>query len=182
MNDEEGAPPEPEPVLGILVTHGAMAQGMVDAVRKITGFGEDVLVAVSNDGRGPDALLKAVQEVAGTGPAIIFTDLPSGSCAMAARFVCRDPGNRSGLFGTNLPMLLDFVFHRDLALDELVERLLKRGRSEIRSLERPANRAAPRADDPCGDAEADIGPGEGSSASADAQPAADRHAHRPVSG
>lgn len=139
MSDEASPPPEPEHVLGILVTHGAMAQGMVDAVRKITGFDDEALLAVSNDGRGPDALLSAVQEVAGDGPAIIFTDLSSGSCAMAARFVCRDPGKRSVLFGTNLPMLLDFVFHRDLPLDDLVDRLLERGRSEIRSLAGPSS-------------------------------------------
>jgi hypothetical protein len=30
-------------------------------------------------------------------------------------------------------MLLDFVFHRHLSLDELVERLVERGRSAIRS-------------------------------------------------
>ncbi len=125
------------PALGIVVTHGAMSQGLVDAVRKITGVEEDALVAVSNDGKGPDALVAEVAEAAsreGGGPVVIFTDLQVGSCALAARFVCRDPGNRTVLFGTNLPMLLDFVFHRDLPLDELQSRLLERGRSGIRAL------------------------------------------------
>lgn len=120
---------------GILLTHGSMCHGMVDAVRRITGVGEEALVAVSNEGRSPEALLEAVLAVTGPGPTVIFADMPSGSCALTARFICRDPGNRTVVFGTNLPMLLDFVFHRDLPLGELVERLTERGRSAIRALE-----------------------------------------------
>jgi mannose PTS system EIIA component len=120
---------------GIVLTHGSMSFGMVDAVRKISGAPEDALIPLSNDARGPDALFAAVAEAAGEGPAIIFTDLQTGSCALAARFVCREPRGRRVIFGANLPMLLDFVFHRDLPLDRLVERLLATGRNEIRALE-----------------------------------------------
>jgi len=140
--------PVSDPAVGILVTHGAMSQGMVDAVVKITGASEDVLVPVSNDGKGPDALVAEVAAVAerAAGPVVIFTDMGQGSCALAARFVCRDPGLRIVLFGTNLPMLLDFVFHRDLPLDELEGRLVARGRSGICALDREvagANRPLP---------------------------------------
>jgi mannose/fructose-specific phosphotransferase system component IIA len=126
------------PAVGIVVTHGAMSQGLVDAVVKITGVDASALIPVSNDGKGPDALVAEVAEAAGRaeGPVVIFTDLVQGSCALAARFVCRDPGNRTVLFGTNLPMLLDFVFQRSLPLDELETRLLERGRQGIRSLDR----------------------------------------------
>ncbi len=120
---------------GVVLTHGAMCHGMVDAVRKISGADDDALEAVSNEGQGPDELLEKVGRAAGEGPVIIFTDLQTGSCAFTARFVCRDPGSRRAIFGTNLPMLLDFVFHRDLPLDELVERLLKQGRSAIHSFD-----------------------------------------------
>lgn len=129
MSDEEPL------VRGIVLTHGSMCHGMVDAVQKIAGVSDEALVALSNEGRGPDDLLEAVARVAGDGPALIFTDLRTGSCALAARFVCRDPRARKVIFGANLPMLLDFIFHRDLPLDQLVERLLERGRAEIRTLE-----------------------------------------------
>ena len=36
--------------------------------------------------------------------------------------------------GVNLPILLDFVFHRDVPLDELVTRLVEKGREGIRPL------------------------------------------------
>jgi mannose/fructose-specific phosphotransferase system component IIA len=122
-------------VRGVLVTHGSMCFGMVDAVRKITGAPQDALLPLSNEAKGPDELLQAVDDVAGPGPTIIFTDLQTGSCAIAARFACRDPVGRRVVFGTNLPMLLDFVFHRHLPLDPLVERLLQKGREAVRSLD-----------------------------------------------
>jgi len=129
---EAGVSPE---VKGVLVTHGTMSFGMVDAVRKISGIPDGVLVAISNEGKGVDDLVSAVIEVAGEDPVIIFTDLQSGSCALAARFACRSPKNRRIIFGVNLPMLIDFVFHRSLSLDELAERLVMKGRDAIVALE-----------------------------------------------
>lgn len=131
--------------LGIVVSHGAMSQGLIDAVERITGLGMSALVPVSNDARGPEALASAVIEAAGAwgGPVVIFTDLEAGSCALAARFACREPARRTVIFGVNLPMLLDFVFHRTLSLTDLETRLVERGRVGIRSLE--------RSDGDCGD-------------------------------
>lgn len=138
--ETEAAREDPVLVKGVVLTHGSMCHGMVDAVRKIAGAPEEALEAVSNDGRGPDDLYRAVADAAGRGPTLIFTDLQTGSCALAARFACRDPEQRRVIFGANLPMLLDFVFHRELELDDLVDRLLERGRTAIRSLEREPTR------------------------------------------
>ena len=129
---EEKAPDAPG-ARGILVTHGTMAAGMLDATRKIAGAPAEALVAVSNETMGPEDLVRAVSDLAGDQPAVIFTDLQTGSCALAARFVCRNPAGRRVVFGVNLPMLLDFVFHRHMPLDELVDRLVERGRGAIRS-------------------------------------------------
>lgn len=120
------------PVRGIIFGHGHMAEGMVDALQRISGI-EGAIVALSNEGRGPDDLKAAVDELANSGPAVVFTDLPSGSCAMAARLSCRGRGERAVICGANLPMLLDFLFHRDLPLDELVPRLVSKGRESMRS-------------------------------------------------
>ena len=119
------------PVRGVLVAHGTMASGLVDAVRHITGTGPDTLVPVSNSGLAPDVLAEHVRDAAGQGPNIIFTDLPSGSCGFAARLLARDRPDSVVVCGVNLPMLLDFVTHRDLPLSELVPRLLSRGRASI---------------------------------------------------
>ena len=122
---------EPVRVRGVVVGHGRMAEGLVDAVRQITGAGEDALLPLSNEGLSPEALATRMESRLGDGPAIIFVDLQSGSCGFVARRVCRDRPDSAVLFGVNLPQLLDFVMHRERGVPELVERLLDRGRSAI---------------------------------------------------
>jgi mannose/fructose-specific phosphotransferase system component IIA len=119
------------PVRGILLAHGAMADGIVDAVRQITGTGPEVLVALTNRGLSPDALAQRVREHVGDQPAILFTDLPSGSCGFAARLLARELPDLVVISGVNLPVLLEFVTRRELPLSELVPRLLAKGRAAI---------------------------------------------------
>ena len=128
MSEEPGPPAR-----GVLLAHGEMARGMVDAVRKISGVEEDALVPLSNEGLSPAGLKEKLERLLGSGPAVIFTDLHAGSCAMTAAAVSRR-GDTLVLCGANLPMLLDFVFHRELTLDELRGRLQEKGRQGIRSM------------------------------------------------
>ncbi len=121
-------------VRGVLLSHGKMAEGMVDAVSKIAGLQEGALVALSNEGCDPQGLAEQVDELVGDAPAVVFTDLCTGSCALTAQLTCRNNGRRAVVFGMNLPMLLDFVFHRNLPLDELVPRLLEKGRDSVKSV------------------------------------------------
>jgi len=117
---------------GIVVAHGTMAEGMVDAVRRIAGDAAEALTPVSNEGTNPDELRARIDETAGNQPVIIFADLQSGSCGLAALATCRDHASRAVLCGVNLPILLDFVFHRDMPLNDLVERLMSKGKDAIR--------------------------------------------------
>lgn len=125
-------------VRGVVVGHGGMAQGLVDAARRIAGGPADVLVAVSNEGLSPADLQKALEGHVGTGPAVVFVDLLSGSCALAALVTARGANHRAVVCGVNLPILLDFVFHQDMPLEELVPRLVGKGREGIRALPGPA--------------------------------------------
>jgi len=119
-------------VRGVVVGHGDMPRGLVDAVRRIAGDAADSLRAVSNDGKGPDALRSDIEAAAGEGPAVVFVDLQTGSCGAAAAYVCRGSKPRAVICGVNLPMVLDFVFHRELALDVLMTRLVESGRAAIK--------------------------------------------------
>ena len=112
-------------VTGILVGHGKLAEGLLDAVEAITGTREGI-VAVDNIGLAPEALEARLNELAGGGPALVFVDLPSGSCAFAARRLKIQRADTAVVCGVNLPLLLDFIFHRALPLDEIVERLRSR--------------------------------------------------------
>ena len=102
-----------EPLRGVVVSHDVLAQALVAAVGAITGL-SDALVPVSNEGCDAPALARRVQEATGPGPAVLFVDLPGGSClASAARLVQGRP-DLALVTGVNLAMLLEFVFHRDL--------------------------------------------------------------------
>ena len=45
-----------EPVVGLVVSHASLAEGLVQSVRQIAGVEAGALRAVSNDGCGPEAL------------------------------------------------------------------------------------------------------------------------------
>lgn len=114
---------------GVVVAHSDLAGALIRAVERITGV-SDALVAVSNEAKGPEEMRRAIEAACGQGPTVVFTDLASGSCALAGRFVTA-AGARALVTGANLPMLLDFVFHRELALEPLVDRLVRKGREGI---------------------------------------------------
>jgi PTS system mannose-specific IIA component len=120
-----------EGVRGVLIGHGGMPEGMVDAVRHITGAEPDVLVPITNRGKAPETLAAEVEAIVGDGPAILFTDLPSGSCGFVARRLTQTSAGIAVISGVNLPLLIDFVMNRQLPLQELVPRLLQKGRAAI---------------------------------------------------
>jgi N-acetylgalactosamine PTS system EIIA component len=137
---------EPAALRAVLLGHGDMPDGIVDAVRSITGCDADAIVPISNRGLSPDALTAEVQRVLGDGPGIIFTDLPSGSCGFVARRLTQSAAGIVVISGVNLPLLIDFAMNRTVALEDLVPRLLRRGRAAMgcapADLEDHADRAA----------------------------------------
>ncbi len=111
-----------ETVRGILVAHGHLADAMLAAVEGIAGT-TDGLSSLNNEDMTPESLARRLQEMAGDGPTIVFVDLPSGSCALAARRLKLGRPDVAIVCGVNLPLLLDFVFHRELPLRAILERL-----------------------------------------------------------
>ena len=120
-----------EPMRGIIVAHGDMAQGLVTAVRHITGVAEGVLVPITNRECSPDELSGRLLTALEGGPAIVFTDLQTGSCGFAARRLTRDRADIAVIGGVNLPLLVDFVMNREMEPRALVERLVEKGRGSI---------------------------------------------------
>lgn len=117
--------------IGVIVAHADVAEALVRAVEGISGV-EDALVPLSNRGCTPEELERRLAASLSGGRAVIFVDLESGSCAHAGRRAARRSGDAAVITGVNLPMLLDFVFHRRMRLPDLARRLEEKARAETR--------------------------------------------------
>ncbi len=120
-----------EPARGVVVAHGALADGLVSAVRQIAGVTPEALFGVPNRGLGREELCERTEKALSGARNLVFTDLPGGSCHLAAMIVTRELPEVPVITGVNLPMLLDFVFNRALGFEELVPRLVEKGRMAI---------------------------------------------------
>jgi mannose/fructose-specific phosphotransferase system component IIA len=116
---------------GVIVSHAAVAEALVTAVATITGI-NDALVAVSNEGCGTEALATRLREAVGEGPAVLFVDLPGGSCLTSSARYAKQHADIAIVTGVNLAMLLDFVFHRDVLPGEAARRAVDSGGKAIR--------------------------------------------------
>lgn len=117
---------------GIVVSHAELAAALVTAVRAISGV-DDVLVAVSNEGCDPQALVARIEAAIGGVPSVLFVDLPGGSCLTGAVRLAHDRTDVAVVTGVNLAMLLDFVFHRDTSPAEAARRAVDAGGRAIRT-------------------------------------------------
>lgn len=117
----------------VVAGHGDFAAGVVSAVAQITGRGE-CFVALSNREYGADELetllLQAIEQ---HGARIIFTDLPAGSCTIAARKVLRHRSDVALVTGANVAALLDFVFQSGLSSAAAAGHSAEKGRAAIQA-------------------------------------------------
>ena len=118
------------PLRGVVVAHGNLAGALAGAAEQISGV-LGALVPVSNADAGRDELERRVTEAVGDGPAVVFVDMPSGSCLFAAmRRVASRPDIRV-VTGVNLVMLIDFLLHRDRSVEEAAQRVVAAGAQAI---------------------------------------------------
>jgi mannose/fructose-specific phosphotransferase system component IIA len=121
-----------EALRGVVVSHGGLAAAMVQAVEQISGV-TGVLFPVSNTGCDPESIERRLSEAIGEGPAVVFVDLPSGSCFFAAMRAHKSKTELPLVTGVNLPMLVDFVFHRGVSAEEAARRAAAKGGEAIRT-------------------------------------------------
>jgi len=120
---------------GVVVSHADLASALVEAVERITGR-QDGLVAVSNTGCGRELLEQRVAEAVGDAPAVVFVDLPSGSCLQASAHYLQTHEDVAVVAGVNLAMLIDFLYHRDVTPREAAERAAETAARAVRVLTR----------------------------------------------
>lgn len=124
-------------IAGIVCGHGNFADGLISAVDQITGKGS-ILLGISNRDFGGQELESHMRgELKRTGAEALFTDLPAGSATMAARRILRDTPGVVLVTGTNLGLLLDFVFHAHEGVATAARQAAERGRACITVSEAP---------------------------------------------
>ncbi len=117
---------------GVVVCHGDLARALVTAVEEISGI-RGALIPVSNTGCDRGRLEERIVEAVDGRPSVVFIDMPSGSCLFAAARRLSGTAEARLVTGVNLAMLVDFVFHRELAPDQAAERAIETGAKAIAS-------------------------------------------------
>jgi PTS system N-acetylgalactosamine-specific IIA component len=118
-------------VIAIVAGHGTFADGMLSAVEQITGRA-DLFIGVTNrdlSAHDVESLMRA--RLAESGALVIFTDLPAGSCTMAARRIQRGQPAVVVVTGVNLATLLDYAFTADAGDANAVEHAALKGRASL---------------------------------------------------
>src|SRR5437667_9877213 len=95
-----------EPLRGVIVSHAAVAQALLAAVAAITGV-RDALVPVSNDGCDSGALADRLHQAIDNKPAVLFVDLPGGSCLTSSVRLARGTPDGAVVAGVHLAHPLD---------------------------------------------------------------------------
>lgn len=118
-------------VRAVVAGHGDFAAGIVSAVAQITGRAECFIVVTNRDRCAPDIEQVLRDAVVNQGVRVVFTDLPAGSCTMAARKVIRDHPDVALVTGANVAALLDFLFQAGATTASLASHAAEKGREAI---------------------------------------------------
>jgi PTS system N-acetylgalactosamine-specific IIA component len=118
-------------VRALVAGHGDFATGLVSAVSQITGLGDAFVTLSNRDMSAADVERAMRQQVDAGALEVIFTDLPAGSCTMAARRLQRERPTVVVVTGTNLATLLDFVFHTDVPPVSAAQHAVEKGRAAL---------------------------------------------------
>jgi PTS system mannose-specific IIA component len=129
----------------VLVSHGEMALGMLDAARMIVGEQERTLAVSLNEMDDVEGLMDriaaAVDEVDMGDGVLLLVDAFGASPFNASARLAMQRKNTEVITGMNLPMLLELAVQRDgQSLDGLVQIALEAGKSSIRTLTETLNK------------------------------------------
>lgn len=118
-------------VRAIVAGHGTFAEGMLSAVEQIAGRSDGFIGVTNRDLSARDVETLMRERLDSSGATVIFTDLPAGSCTMAARRIQRERPGVAVVTGVNLATLLDFVFHAEAGDERAAEHAADKGRAAL---------------------------------------------------
>ncbi len=124
----------------IIVSHGALAEGLLDAMRMITGPQEQVAALGLKESEAPEDLIDRIKETAdslddGSG-VLIMVDLYGASpFNSSSRLFMESSKQIEVITGVNLPMLVEIVIAREgQTLAGLVDQAYRSGMEGIKLL------------------------------------------------
>lgn len=115
---------------GVVVCHARLASALIEAAEQISGV-RGALLAVSNTDCDRGTLEERIAQAVDGKPAVVFVDMPSGSCLFATLNRLRAIGGVKVVTGVNLAMLMDFLFHRELPAEDAATRAAAAGTKAI---------------------------------------------------
>jgi mannose/fructose-specific phosphotransferase system component IIA len=126
-------------VIGIVVTHGRLAEELLATAKVIYGDFTGCH-AVTNIAKSPQTLLEEIQNLldAEAGArCIVFADFFGGSCCHACMKLRMERDDVPVITGVNLPMILVFLNKRDsIPFDGLPGEIIGRGHNSIQVIDR----------------------------------------------
>lgn len=124
----------------LVAGHAAFAEGMVSAVGQITGQTEQ-FVTMTNTAMSADEIEERMRAIVKEhGIHVIFTDLPAGSCTIAARRILRDDSDITLVTGVNLAALLHFMSHGEITSHEAALSAAERAKGSVLVVGTPGGR------------------------------------------
>lgn len=121
----------------ILCGHGNFASGMYSAIKLIAGEQEDFATVDFSAGMSSEELkeqlLVQIAKTENGNGVVIFTDIPGGTPFNQAVLLSTENESVKIVSGTNLPLLLESSFKRDLSLTEFVSQALKSGAEGLKT-------------------------------------------------
>lgn len=128
----------------IIAGHGNFASGMYSVIKLVVGEQENLEVVDFLEGDSTEDLkekmMKGLDKINGE-ECLFFTDIPGGSPFKTAVEISMEREGCEVISGSNVPMMMEILFDRDGSnIEELKERAMKAGKSQIRSFELRKNR------------------------------------------
>jgi mannose/fructose-specific phosphotransferase system component IIA len=134
MTDEE----HNDRTVGIVVTHGKLAEELVRTAELIVGAQED-LYAVSGSDLCDESVIGRIRELLAArndARAIVFVDYFGGSCCINSVRAVEGHTGVKVMSGVNLPVLLSFATKRGtMPFDEMIDHLIRRGRESLKVID-----------------------------------------------
>lgn len=123
----------------VIVTHGEMAAGVIQAAEMIVGKKGALLpvhLLEMDDVEGlMDRIEKAIAQVESDQGAIVLVDLPGASPFNASARIAMQREKLGIVTGVNLPMLAEILIKRDgSSLEELIDIAKNAGRNGVKDL------------------------------------------------